>query len=129
MPTIKEAIESEIDPVAVDPSVEASKTRSRKPKKNSTEQAIDEIKALVGLKLQVQKGRRQATSIKESLNKLFSPEDITEEEAELLLREIDNLSVYVQLRRDYLAARERAKPALEMLVEAEMTEEEVLELS
>ncbi|MBC7882369.1 MAG: hypothetical protein H7Y37_13680 [Anaerolineae bacterium] len=129
MPTTNETIVPETEPVAVDLAVESAKTRSRKPKKNSTEQAIDEIKALVSLKLQVQKGRKQATSLKDSLSKLFSPEDITEEEADLLLREIDNLSAYVQLRRDYLAARERAKPALEMLVEAEMTEEEVMDLT
>jgi hypothetical protein len=128
MPTTQETTNPDIEGVAADSMAESSKTRSRKPKKNSTEQAIDEIKALVGLKLQVQKGRKQATSIKASLSKLFSPEDITEEEAELLLKEIDNLSVYVQLRRDYLVARERAKPALEMLAEAEMTEEEVLDL-
>lgn len=122
-------------PRATEPSTQetpppsTSAQRPRKSRETDTERAIKEIKNLVSLKLQVQQLRKQAVDIKDSLTKLFSDAEITQEEAQQLLQEIDTLAEYVELKRSYLAAREKAKPALALLEECEMQEDEVLELT
>lgn len=111
------------------PPLPATTQRQRKSRETDTERAIKEIKNLVSLKLQVQQLRQQAVDIKDSLTKLFSDAEISQEEAQQLLQEIDTLAEYVELKRSYLAAREKAKPALALLEECEMQEDEVLELT
>ncbi|MBC8122550.1 MAG: hypothetical protein H7Y22_12005 [Gemmatimonadaceae bacterium] len=111
------------------PSPSTSSQRQRKSRETDTERAIKEIKNLVSLKLQVQQLRKQAVDVKDSLTKLFSDAEITQEEAQQLLQEIDTLAEYVELKRSYLAARQKAKPALVLLEECEMQEDEVLELT
>jgi len=103
---------------------EKKKRISRQSKKSESERAIDEVKALVALKLSVQRGRRDVANVKPLLEKLFSNEDITEEEAEQLLTEIDSLGSYVKLRQEYRAAREKARPALKMFEEAGLSEDD-----
>ena len=103
---------------------EKKKRTPRQSKKSESERAIDEVKALVVLKLSVQRGRRDVANVKPLLEKLFSNEDITEEEAEQLLTEIDSLGNYVKLRQEYRAAREKARPALKMFEEAGLSEDD-----
>jgi hypothetical protein len=103
---------------------EKKKRTPRQSKKSESERAIDEVKALVALKLSVQRGRRDVANVKPLLEKLFSNEDITEEEAEQLLTEIDSLGSYVKLRQEYRAAREKARPALKMFEEAGLSEDD-----
>ena len=103
---------------------EKKKRTLRQSKKSESERAIDEVKALVALKLSVQRGRRDVANVKPLLEKLFSNEDITEEEAEQLLTEIDSLGSYVKLRQEYRAAREKARPALKMFEEAGLSEDD-----
>lgn len=108
---------------------ESSKAnKSRKSKKSSTDLAIESIKNLLRLKVEAQKVRTQFLAIKESVQRLFSDDDISEEDATKLLSEIDILGKHVHSRREYLAAREAAKPALALLEEAGLTEEEAAEL-
>jgi hypothetical protein len=103
---------------------EKKKRTPRQSKKSESELAIGEVKALVALKLSVQRGRRDVANVKPLLEKLFSNEDITEEEAEQLLSQIDSLGSYVKLRQEYCAAREKARPALKMFEEAGLSEDD-----
>ena len=107
-------------------SVEAEKKKRtpRQSKKSESERAIEEVKALIALKLSVQRGRKDIANVKPLLEKLFSNEDISEEEAEQLLTEIDSLGSYVKLKQEYRAAREQARPALKLFEEAGLSEDD-----
>jgi hypothetical protein len=104
--------------------IEKKKRTPRRSKKSESERAIDEVKALIALKLSVQKGRKDVANVKPLLEKLFSNEDITEEEGEQLLSQIDSLGSYVKLRQEYRIAREKARPALKMFEEAGLSEDD-----
>jgi hypothetical protein len=104
--------------------IEKKKRTPRQSKKSESERAIDEVKALIALKLSVQKGRKDVANVKPLLEKLFSNEDITEEEGEQLLSQIDSLGSYVKLRQEYRIAREKARPALKMFEEAGLSEDD-----
>jgi hypothetical protein len=108
--------------------IEKKKRTPRQSKKSESERAIDEVKALIALKLNVQRGRKDVANVKPLLEKLFSNEDITEEEGEQLLTEIDSLGSYVKLRQEYRIAREKARPALKMFEEAGLSEDDALTL-
>lgn len=108
-------------------STDSATKRQGKSRETNTEKAIKEIKNLVTLKLKVQQYRKEAAPVKGSLGKLFSNEEITDEEAEQLLRQIDVLAEYIRLKQNYVAAREKARPALSLLEESEVSEDEVLE--
>lgn len=112
------------------PAAEAAPKRRQRPvHENSTEKAIKEIKQLVTLKLDVQRLREQATAVRQGLGVLFSDEDIAAEQAEQLLAGIETLAEYVRLKRQYREARERARPALALLDESEVGEDEILEFN
>jgi hypothetical protein len=104
--------------------IEKKKRTPRQSKKSESERAIDEVKALIALKLSVQRGRKDVANVKPLLEKLFSNEDITEEEGEQLLSQIDSLGSYVKLKQEYCAAREKARPALKMFEEAGLSEDD-----
>jgi aminopeptidase N len=104
--------------------IEKKKRTPRQSKKSESERAIDEVKALIALKLSVQRGRKDVANVKPLLEKLFSNEDITEEEGEQLLSQIDSLGSYVKLKQEYRAARENARPALKMFEEAGLSEDD-----
>lgn len=104
--------------------VENKIRKPRQSKKTESERAIEEVKSLIALKLSVQKGRKEVANVKPLLEKLFSNEDITEEEAEQLLAQIDSLGGYVKLKQEYRAAREQARPALKMFEEAGLSEDD-----
>jgi hypothetical protein len=112
--------ETELEPVES----EKKKRTPRQSKKSESERAIEEVKALIALKLSVQRGRKDIANVKPLLEKLFSNEDISEEEAEQLLTEIDSLGSYVKLRQEYRAARDHARPALKMFEEAGLSEDD-----
>ncbi|MGA7933235.1 MAG: hypothetical protein WCA35_06785 [Kovacikia sp.] len=117
-------IESDSRADTLEPVEPQKKKRTPRQKKSESERAIDEVKALVALKLSVQRGRKDVANVKPLLEKLFSNEDISEEEAEQLLTEIDSLGNYVKLRQEYRAAREKARPTLKMFEEAGLSEDD-----
>ena len=118
---------SNVDSAPLTSDVESAAKRQGKSRETNTEKAIKEIKNLVTLKLKVQQYRKEAAPVKGSLGKLFSNEEITDEEADQLLRQIDVLAEYIRLKQNYVAAREKARPALSLLEESEVSEDEVLE--
>jgi alkanesulfonate monooxygenase SsuD/methylene tetrahydromethanopterin reductase-like flavin-dependent oxidoreductase (luciferase family) len=109
---------------AAPPAPEPVSRQARK-RESRADQAIREIKKLVSLKLQVQEGRERAGAIRDALTRLFTDEELTREQADILLEGIDELARYIQLRRDYLIAREKARPALTLLAESEISEEDL----
>ncbi|MBW4697707.1 MAG: hypothetical protein KME03_07385 [Aphanocapsa lilacina HA4352-LM1] len=126
----KNGMQAEASAVPTNPGVtELSKSRQRQPQENNTEKAIKEIKNLVSLKLKVQQSRKQVVGVREAIGRLFSDDELAEAEAQQLLEQIDALGDYIKLRQQYRQAREKARPALALLEESEISEDEILEFN
>lgn len=85
---------------------------------DSINQAVQVLSNLATLKLKVQSSRSEALEIRSQIDKLFTDEEVTEEEVNTLKEGFKALKTFAQANLRYREAREQAEEARSILDQA-----------